>query len=225
MAGRTREPGPTSTRTAENLRRIRQEQGLSYAELARRLAGIGHPILDTGLLKIEKGDRRVDVDDLMALAIALGTTPNRLILPPGEPEHATERYHVTSAITGTPPLLWAWATGEVPLGALPSTATTDRRARGEEVVFSRENRPQHWLPDGPQRNGDQVIGTAALIAYVGETFRAGSDTNDIRSIIEGAIIGVLLTADPTKHPKIGRVEDGTITVTLGGDDENEGGEA
>ena len=41
MAGHAREPGPSSVRVAANLRRIRQERGLSYAELARRLAGSG----------------------------------------------------------------------------------------------------------------------------------------------------------------------------------------
>jgi hypothetical protein len=31
--------------------------------------------------KIETTDRRIDVDDLVALAVALDTTPNRLLLP------------------------------------------------------------------------------------------------------------------------------------------------
>jgi transcriptional regulator with XRE-family HTH domain len=63
--------GIASQRVARNIRILRQYRNLSYAELARRLAAAGHPILDTGLMKLEKGDRRVDVDDLTALAEAL----------------------------------------------------------------------------------------------------------------------------------------------------------
>jgi transcriptional regulator with XRE-family HTH domain len=90
MAGHAKALGPAGMRAAENLRRMRQHRGFSYAELARRLAGLGHPILDTGLLKIEKGDRRVDVDDLVALAAALEVSPADLLGP-------------CSACTGTPP--------------------------------------------------------------------------------------------------------------------------
>lgn len=61
------------------------------------------------LSKIELGNRGVDVDELVALALALETTPNRLILTPDAsadpvdltPELATSREHA-----------WRWATGE-----------------------------------------------------------------------------------------------------------------
>ena len=186
-------------RTAENLRRIRQERGFSYAELARRLAAIGHPILDTGLLKIEKGDRRVDVDDLIALAVALETTPNRLLLPEMDFEHAAESCPLTPAIRETPPLLWAWATGEVPLGHLPATATDDRATRGEEVVFSRLNRPQHWrVPSPPASTWTKELALArtGLMAYLIEAFRAGMSTAEIRTIVEASFAGVLVTPNP-----------------------------
>lgn len=79
MAGHAKVAGEASIRTAENLRRIRKQQKLSYAELSRRLREAGHPIGDTGLLKIEKGERRVDVDDLVGLAEALGMDPSVLL--------------------------------------------------------------------------------------------------------------------------------------------------
>ena len=69
-----------SQRVARNIRRIRQHRDLTAAALSDRLAEIGHPILDSGILKIEHGGRRVDVDDLVALAEALGVEPAMLLL-------------------------------------------------------------------------------------------------------------------------------------------------
>ena len=63
--------GIASQRVARNVRLLRHHRDLSYAELSRRLTAAGHPILDTGLMKLEKGDRHVDVDDLAALAEVL----------------------------------------------------------------------------------------------------------------------------------------------------------
>ena len=80
MAGKPKEYGAASQRVARNVRRIRQHRDMTAAALSARLAEIGHPIVDTGILKIEHGDRRVDVDDLMALAEALGVEPAALLL-------------------------------------------------------------------------------------------------------------------------------------------------
>jgi transcriptional regulator with XRE-family HTH domain len=51
-----------------------------------RLTRVGRPILPSGLSKIESGDRRVDVDDLVGIAAALGVMPDRLLrAPDGSP--------------------------------------------------------------------------------------------------------------------------------------------
>jgi transcriptional regulator with XRE-family HTH domain len=183
-----------------NLRRIRQEQGLSYAELSRRLTATGHPISDTGLLKTERGDRRVDVDDLAALAAALDVSPARLLLPGldiADPEPAA----LTSGVSADPAALWAWSAGETPLGAAPVTADSPREDRSAEIRFSRANRPHHWhaapppaLPvtDGPAR----MLAITALTAAVIEAFRAGASTADIRDAAEGALAAALVSADP-----------------------------
>jgi transcriptional regulator with XRE-family HTH domain len=202
-------------RAAENLRRVRQERGLSYAELSRRLRGIGHPILDTSLLKIEKGDRRIDVDDLVALAVALEVTPNRLLLPDMDAERGSDKDQVTPAVQETPPALWAWATGEVPLGQPPATASADRAARGREVVFSRENRPQHWAPSAPPRTPGQGLTLTGLVAFAADAFRQGVSTSDIRAAVEGAIVTVLSSFTPGAGiTKIEVTEDGEVTVRM-----------
>jgi len=61
------------------MRRLREERKLSLRELAELLKADGRPMLPSALSKIETGERRVDVDDLDALALALGSTPHELM--------------------------------------------------------------------------------------------------------------------------------------------------
>jgi transcriptional regulator with XRE-family HTH domain len=79
MGTRKVDQGETGHLVAANLRRLREEQHVSLHELSVRLAAFGRRILPSGLSKIEQGTRRVDVDDLVALADALGTVPSRLL--------------------------------------------------------------------------------------------------------------------------------------------------
>jgi transcriptional regulator with XRE-family HTH domain len=83
MGTRAIELGPAGHTVAKQIRRIRELDGLSLQELSERLEKIGRPIVPSGLSKIELGNRRVDVDDLVALAAALRTTPNDLLYGPG----------------------------------------------------------------------------------------------------------------------------------------------
>jgi transcriptional regulator with XRE-family HTH domain len=232
MAGHAREPGPSSVRVAANLRRIRQERGLSYAELARRLAAVGHPILDTGLIKVEKGERRVDVDDLVALAVALGTTPNRLLLPGTDIADGAIDHALVPEIRDSRRGLWAWASGEVPLGHKSASAQTSSDLRSEEVSFNRENRPHHWnlfirdkeipgLLAGIQRatagqvaQGDTVTG---LIALVVETFRDNVSTAGIRTVVEAGLTGALLSPDAMDLSVTATRNEGRIRIEIKAD--------
>ncbi|WP_189636550.1 helix-turn-helix domain-containing protein [Rhodococcus sp. MTM3W5.2] len=75
--------GPTGITVAENIKRLREERRLTYVELSQTLTELGRPIATLGLSRIESGQRRVDADDLMALASALGVSPNFLLQPRG----------------------------------------------------------------------------------------------------------------------------------------------
>jgi transcriptional regulator with XRE-family HTH domain len=194
MAGRAKELGPTSVRTAANLKQIRQQRGVSYAELARRLRSLLHPILDTGIMKIEKGERRIDVDDLVALALALGVTPNRLILPDVDFPGVTTGYMLTPAVAGPPVALWQWAQGERHPG-IPVEGGHSWLGGGEhpDLAFALDNRPYltartvrdeiadssaRRLPEGSLR---------ALVAAVLEALAEGTDPTWVRRVVELAI--------------------------------------
>ena len=93
--------GPVGRYVIENLTQLREARRLTYRELADRLEELGRPIPTLGLSRIEKGTRRVDADDLVALAIALGVNPAALLLP--RDTGAVRRDRADLRTSGQPP--------------------------------------------------------------------------------------------------------------------------
>ncbi|MFD5869150.1 XRE family transcriptional regulator [Corynebacterium sp. NPDC060344] len=81
MAGKKATIGPTGQTVSANVERLREEQRLTYAEMTRQLTNLGQPIPELGLRNIEKGQRKVDVDELVALARILRVAPVTLLIP------------------------------------------------------------------------------------------------------------------------------------------------
>lgn len=125
-----------------NVARLREARGLTKKDLADRTQELGRPVPPLGISRIEAGTRRVDADDLVALADALNVSPLDLLLPPkanGEPFSLTNGHAVTSRTA------WLWALGRQPAfdweegdalrmggpGADPA-AFADAYARGQE---------------------------------------------------------------------------------------------
>ncbi|MEV8272691.1 helix-turn-helix transcriptional regulator [Microbacterium sp. NPDC077184] len=105
--------GPTTRTVGENVRRVREASRLTQAQLATRLAENGHPIPVSSIGRIESGGRRVEVDDLVALAIALGVGPLALLLPDSRlPSDAVE---LTGWGTVQAAEAWMWGASAVPL--------------------------------------------------------------------------------------------------------------
>jgi transcriptional regulator with XRE-family HTH domain len=96
MGSRKIELGQTGRTVAKQVKRTRERNGLTVQQLSKRVKAVGRPILPSGITKIELGMRRVDVDDLVALAAALDAIPNDLlyeprVAPPGISQEAYER--------------------------------------------------------------------------------------------------------------------------------------
>jgi transcriptional regulator with XRE-family HTH domain len=127
------EKGPTTERVAANIRHYREAKGLNPQELSDRVAGLGRHINQSSIWKIESGARRVDVDDLVALALALGVTPDLLLLrtSDSDPGTSADAVELTPHRTATPLDTWRWASGLAPLP-------------GDDIPreqFRRDNRP------------------------------------------------------------------------------------
>jgi transcriptional regulator with XRE-family HTH domain len=108
--------GPTGEAVRHNVKAHRDRLNLGYAELSRRLGDLGRQIPVLGLARIEKGDRRVDADDLVALAAALEVSPATLLLPePNSPPD--QNVVVTTGLAIPAEQVWRWLCAESPVKA------------------------------------------------------------------------------------------------------------
>ena len=113
----TRNPlGPAGRQVIDNVRQLREARKLTYTELSAKLAQLGRPIPVLGLSRIEKGRRRVDADDLVALALALRVNPGALLLPRSVAA-GDEQVALTPAAAYPAEDAWWWADGH---GQLPA---------------------------------------------------------------------------------------------------------
>ena len=74
--------GPVGSAVIANIERLRKARRMSLRDLSARLDALGRPIGDTVLHRQCQGRRRVDADDLVAFAEALGVTAADLLEPP-----------------------------------------------------------------------------------------------------------------------------------------------
>jgi len=138
------EIGAVGRRAAENLARLRENRHANYTDLSGWLKRLGHVLSAETLGKMEKQERRIDVDDLVALAVALDTTPNRLLLPGSATDD--EPVELTPGVSVSALDAWKWATGDeaLPADTAPSALVLIRDDR--ERLFIRENQP-HNVPE------------------------------------------------------------------------------
>ena len=191
MAAEPKPAGVVGERVAANLRRLRR--GTSTYELSRLLAEIGWEIRANGLTRIENGSRRVDVDDLVALSVALDCSPNRLLMPPmtrDDPPGTARASLLVGDIAVTVRDMWVWATGERPLARLqrmPDGALLPgRRPSGQEVAaFAVENQPHHFADVEDVEDAEGIvsaIGGALAVAH-----SRGVPMSKIRATIDQAL--------------------------------------
>jgi transcriptional regulator with XRE-family HTH domain len=92
MGTRRVELGTVGEIVRQRVRAARISSDLRLEDLAERLKNDGHPLSKATLSQIETGGRRVDVDDLVALADALEISPGDLLgIAPAGPRSASQR--------------------------------------------------------------------------------------------------------------------------------------
>lgn len=161
MAKRRVELGSTGDEVRANLRRLRDRAGYSLQDLSERLTEAGRPLSGNTLSEIELGARRVDVDDLAALAVALGVMPNALLL------RNSARRGETTQITGAGEVdalrAWDWADGIRPLPvALSTPANAELLNESEHDLLFQMNarppgRPLPWISEVETRSVLELV--------------------------------------------------------------------
>ncbi|UTT48855.1 helix-turn-helix domain-containing protein [Rhodococcus gordoniae] len=106
MAGKKIELGPTGRTVAENIATLRTRQNLTWTDVSRRLQERGREIPPVGIKRIEAMERRIDVDDLVAIATALNVAPAALLMP--RTTHPSDEVTATGMGTTTARELWRW---------------------------------------------------------------------------------------------------------------------
>ena len=144
------ELGASGRAVAANVKRLRKDRGWSLKALSEALEGAGRKLNQDAINKIENGTgedpkkqiRRVDVDDLVALAYVLGVNPSALLLP--VKVERDDEVEVTGYGSLPAEEAWNWADGRSPLVRPAGSGTAAGRARYEADLKFREGRP-HWL--------------------------------------------------------------------------------
>lgn len=108
-----RELGLIGEAVRDNVKRARGR--MAVTELSRRMSDLGRPIPAIGIRRIEDGTRRVDVDDLVALAVALHVSPVSLLIPPSAWESPSAVVAGTATEEMPAEKLVAWLRAQAPL--------------------------------------------------------------------------------------------------------------
>lgn len=75
------QPATPAEAVVQNVRRLREGQRLTQEDLAERLTYLGHSASRRTVMRMENGQRGISVDELAAVALALGTSPAVLMDP------------------------------------------------------------------------------------------------------------------------------------------------
>jgi transcriptional regulator with XRE-family HTH domain len=114
MSGLKTESGIISRYVGQAVKQRREQLGLSYAQLSRLLTRWGRDIPTLGLRRIEAAERRVDVDDLVALALALEVSPITLLMRPDAREE-TGIPLPGAGVAASAKQFWNWLTANYPM--------------------------------------------------------------------------------------------------------------
>jgi transcriptional regulator with XRE-family HTH domain len=114
--------GPTAETVAKNVERLRKARGMTIYSLSSALTDAGRPITPSAIAKVEKNQRQVNVDDLLAFATVFDVSPAALLLP--LKDSPDELIDITGAGSVPSDVAWAWASNKRPLQMTPGEEQT-----------------------------------------------------------------------------------------------------
>jgi transcriptional regulator with XRE-family HTH domain len=173
--------GPIGRTLIKALEELLRASGLSQRRLAAELESIGRPIPALGIARILKGERRVDVDELVALAVLFGVNVSSLVLP----VHAAadDVVELTPAVRQRVNVTWNWADGHWPLPAelLPEGTTAVTTPGDRAAFFNKYGRPDYEAPnpDPAIQELDELERMIERVLAESEGVKAWADWRDV----------------------------------------------
>jgi transcriptional regulator with XRE-family HTH domain len=150
--------GPTGERLRLSIARVREARGMSKKELSERVAALGRPIPPLGISRLEAGTRRIDADDLVALALALRVSVTALLLPThGD---GSEQVELTEQVSLPAADAWQWADGDKPHDK------PERDPWGDLLKYRTDSRPE-WERDPLRQKYNEVLAESSKRSSVG----------------------------------------------------------
>lgn len=146
---------------ARTIKRLREQHGMSYAGLARRMADVGCPVQPSALYKIEEATprRRITIDELFALSRVFELSLEELVALPGElPAQQAEE-----ALRGQFGVVHDWNRIQVTRGRIQNEEHT------LAVITSRLEATQSYLVERLRQLDSET--TATLLVDVPEPLR------------------------------------------------------
>lgn len=153
---------------------LRQTHGLSLRSMSARLDEAGFGLHHTAVGKIERGERRVDLDELLAMSYVLDAAPVHLFVGADEP-FSREADQAAEVVAGVAPSLTAlrmWIRGDLPLAGqdprryrafVPLGEHADKfRGFGEEVAML-GRQLQRAIEDADAGSISQTLGHLELV--------------------------------------------------------------
>lgn len=179
------------------VREIRKRQGLTVDALAQRCASSGLPHLTPNALYLIEGGgrgrstkrprRRVTVDELLSLSVALAVPPIALLLPEG----AADEFAITPEITASAEDAFHWAIG---IQALP-VGTLSKQLDPSQLNVD----PMALLPRYMRdRSGGDSMRMAVGLAHraIADLVRAAANQNLIRRDVADEAAELLQNGSP-----------------------------
>jgi transcriptional regulator with XRE-family HTH domain len=103
--------GPVGENLIKAVVQLREARNMTYKKLSEALAELGRPIAPLGLSRLEHAERRVDVDELVALAVVFGVNPNALLFD--RRVGRDDVVDLTPAFQQRGGIVWEWADGRM----------------------------------------------------------------------------------------------------------------
>lgn len=171
--------GPTAATVADNVKRLRDRRSMTIYELSGALGAAGRPITPSAIAKIERRQRQVTVDDLLALAVVFGVSPAALLLP--LEDRANYSVEITGIGTVAADDAWDWIQAQRPLKTTPGAEQRELLEFQLYGLPSGRHTPAHPAARALEAVRDDLLQLMRRTGYVSE-----GDDAEFRDLLDMA---------------------------------------